>query len=110
MPKGALRIRVEPKVPEGEAVSRVEAPRGELLHYGLSDGTNKPRRWRIRTPTYANIPSWKPMFVGGTIAEIPIVLASIDPCFSCTDRVTIVDANTGKSRSLTKDELKRWRG
>ena len=109
MPKGPLRTRVELKVPENETIARVEAPRGELLHYVMSDGTDKPWRVRIRTPTYANIPTIKPMLVGGTIAEIPIVVASIDPCFSCTDRVTVIDADTGNSRSLTKAQLKRWR-
>jgi Ni,Fe-hydrogenase III large subunit len=49
------------------------------------------------------------MLVGGTIAEIPIVVASIDPCFSCTDRVTIIDTKTGKSRIMTKEELRRLR-
>lgn len=107
MPGGPIRTKVKPEIPPNEATSRVEAPRGELLHFGISNGTNKPERWRSRTPTYANFPSLRPMFVGGSIAEIPIVLASIDPCMCCTDRVTMVDAATGKSRVLTMDELRR---
>lgn len=106
MPSGPLRVRVPAQIPAGEAVGRTEAPRGELFYYAVSNGTEKPERMRIRTPTYANIPSMKPMFIGGTIAEIPIVLASIDPCFSCTDRVTIVDRSTGESRVLTLKEMR----
>lgn len=109
MPRGPLKVRVAAQVPAGEATEHCEAPRGELFYYGISNGTERPERMRIRTPTYANIPSMKPMFIGGTIAEIPIVMASIDPCFSCTDRVAIIDRDTGKSQVLTKEELRRWR-
>jgi len=109
MPKGAIRTKFPENVPENEAVGRTEAPRGELMYYVRSNGTNKPERVRIRTPSYANWPSAKPMLVGGTIAEIPIVVASIDPCYSCTDRVTIIDTETGKSRIVTKEELRRLR-
>lgn len=109
IPNGPLRVRAPAQVPVGEAVGRTEAPRGELLYYILSNGTEKPERVRIRTPTYANIPSIKPMFVGGTIAEIPILVISIDPCFACTDRVALVDSHTGKTRVMSFDELRRWR-
>ena len=109
LPKGPLRVKITPKIEPNEAVGRVEAPRGELLYYAISNGTEKPERVRLRAPTYANIPSFKPMFVGGTIAEIPIVLASIDPCFSCSDRVALVDSHTGKTRVLSLKELRRWK-
>jgi len=106
MPSGPLRAEFKGRVQEGEATGRVEANRGELLYYVLSKGGEKPERVRIRTPTYANIPTVKPMLVGGTIAEVPIVLASIDPCFSCTDRITVVDRSTGKTQAITKAELR----
>ncbi len=109
MPNGPLRVRAPAQVPVGEAEGRTEAPRGELLYYILSNGTEKPERVRVRTPTYANIPSIKPMFVGSTIAEIPILVISIDPCFACTDRVALVDSHTGKTRVMSFDELRRWR-
>ena len=109
MPAGPLRVRVPAKVPPNEMVGRTEAPRGELFYYAISNGTEKPERIRIRTPTYANIPSMRATFVGGTIAEIPIVLASIDPCFSCTDRLTLIDRRTGNSKVMTLEELRRWR-
>lgn len=106
LPRGPLRTKVAPKIEPNEALGRIEAPRGELLYYAISNGTDKPERIRVRPPTYANIPSFKPMFVGGTIAEIPIVMASIDPCFACTDRVTLVDSHTGKARVVSFDELR----
>jgi len=86
LPKGKIRIKVPRKIPEGEAVSRVEAPRGELIHYVKTNGTTKPERYKVRSPTLGNIPSLCKMLVGGYIADIPIVIAGIDPCFSCTDR------------------------
>ena len=110
LPKGPLRVKIAPKIEPNEAVGRVEMPRGELLYYAVSNGTDKPERVRIRTPTYANIPSMKPMFVGGTIADIPIVMASIDPCFACTDRVALVDSHTSKTRIVSLRELGRWKG
>lgn len=106
LPRGPLRTKVAPKIEPNEAFGHIEAPRGELLYYAISNGTDKPERIRVRPPTYANIPSFKPMFVGGTIAEIPIVMASIDPCFACTDRVTLVDSRTGKARVVSFDELR----
>jgi len=106
MPGGPIRAEFRGHVQEGEATGRVEANRGELLYYILSKGGEKPERVRIRTPTYANMPTVKPMLVGGTIAEVPIVLASIDPCFSCTDRITVVDRGTGKTQVMTKAELR----
>jgi len=109
MPSGPLRVPVDLKIPPNEAVQRVEAPRGELLYYVRSNGTEMPERLRVRTPTYASAPSLKPMFVGGTVAEIPIVLWSLDVCFACNDRVTLVDTKTGMSRILTMEELRRWR-
>ncbi len=110
LPKGPLRAKITPKIEPNEAVGRVEAPRGELFYYAISNGMDKPERVRVRPPTYANIPSFKPMFVGGTVAEIPIVLASIDPCFACTDRVALVDSRTGKTSILSFKELRRWKG
>jgi len=110
LPKGPLRVKITPKIEPNEAVARVEMPRGELLYYAVSNGTDKPERVRIRTPTYANIPTFGPMFVGGTIAEIPIVVASIDPCIACTDRVALVDSHTDKTRIVSLRELGRRKG
>ncbi len=73
-------------IPIGEAISRVEAPRGELFYYVASDGSEIPKRVRIRVPTYANLPAVKWMLKDENIENLSLVLASIDPCFACTER------------------------
>ncbi|TFG14475.1 hypothetical protein EU537_03390 [Candidatus Thorarchaeota archaeon] len=73
-------------IPAGEAVSRVEAPRGELIHYVKTDGKQGIERLKVRSPTLANILSIKPMLKGSEMADIPVIVSSIDPCISCTDR------------------------
>ena len=100
-------LRLMRRIPEGEAVSRVEAPRGELIHFVKTDGKEGLRRLKVRTPTLANIMSIRPMLVGGEIADIPVVVASIDPCISCTDRITIVDQDREEIRIVDSKGL--WR-
>jgi len=96
-----------PKV--GEAFGRVEAHRGELVYFIRSNGTNRPERVKIRTPSVVNNNSILPMILGETIADAPIILASIDPCFSCTDRVTVVDTRKKSEKTITFSELSRRR-
>jgi len=86
LPSGPIRVDVPRSVPKGEAVSCVEAPRGELFYYVRSNGTDMPDRVKIRTPTFANIPSFLKTAIGESIADIPSNFVSLDPCFSCTDR------------------------
>jgi formate hydrogenlyase subunit 5 len=86
MPSGPFRIDLPRSVPEGEAIHRLEAPRGELFYYVKSNGTDKPDRVKVRTPTFANLPAFLNTIVGENIADVPANLASLDPCFSCTDR------------------------
>ena len=67
--------------------SRVEAPRGEVM-YSVSweEDSDNPSRVHVRTPTYANMPAIRAMVIGAQLAETPLIQASIDPCYSCTDR------------------------
>ncbi|MFN4133501.1 MAG: nickel-dependent hydrogenase large subunit [Candidatus Hadarchaeales archaeon] len=109
LPGGPVRVDFPKKIEPSEAVTRTEAPRGELLYHFISNGTEKPERVRIRTPTYANVPSWGPMLTGATIADVPIIIASIDPCFTCCDRVSIIDVERGERRTAGFQELRRWR-
>ena len=71
----------------GTATSRVEAPRGEVM-YSVSwkEGSRNPSRVHVRTPTYVNMPSVRWMVKGARLADTPLIQASIDPCYSCTDR------------------------
>ncbi len=87
LPAGPLAVKAPRQIPIGEALSRYEAPRGEDLHYVSADGTEKPRRVKIRAPTLANIQAVKHMLKDRYLADMPIVIAAIDPCFSCTDRM-----------------------
>ncbi|MFH1470432.1 MAG: nickel-dependent hydrogenase large subunit [Candidatus Micrarchaeota archaeon] len=96
------------KIQRGEAVSRTEAPRGEDIHYMRVDVGNKPSRYKVRAPTLANIPSTKAMFKDEQIADIPIIIASIDPCIGCMDRVSFVDER-GTERYVSFRELRKMR-
>ena len=71
----------------GTAISRVEAPRGEVM-YSVSwkENSRNPSRVHVRTPTYANMPAIRWMVRGARLADTPLIQASIDPCYSCTDR------------------------
>ncbi|MCW4030315.1 MAG: NADH-quinone oxidoreductase subunit C [Candidatus Bathyarchaeota archaeon] len=86
LPSGPIREDVPRAVPAGEAVCSLEAPRGELFYYVRSNGTDIPDRVKIRTPTFANIPSFLKSAIGESIADVPSNFVSLDPCFSCTDR------------------------
>jgi len=105
LPSGRLRVRVQRKQPEGEAVSRVEAPRGELIHYVKSDGTAYPYRVKVRSPTMANLIAFPEIIRGEYIADIPAVLGSFDPCFSCTDRMVFLDAQNGRKWHWSLDDV-----
>lgn len=73
-----------------EAIGRVEAPRGELAYYVKSNGTNIPERVKVRTPTFANLYFLTKALKGEKLENARPIIESIDPCFSCTDRMTIV--------------------
>jgi NADH-quinone oxidoreductase subunit D len=72
---------------------RVEAPRGELFYFVKSNGTDKPERVKVRTPTICNMTTVVKLVVGHQLADVPMILAGIDPCFSCNDRMVIVRDN-----------------
>ncbi len=89
----------------GEALGRVEAPRGELVYFIKSDGSDVPARVKIRTPSYMNDYSVTEMLRGHTLADFQLVVESVDPCFSCTDRCIIVDQGTGRRRVVNLSSL-----
>lgn len=92
IPRGPILLE-DFEIPEGRVgVQVVEAPRGGDVHYVLT-GHGKPYRWRVRAPTYNNIPALKIMLKDQPLADAPLTIASIDPCFSCTDRVLVVREN-----------------
>lgn len=107
MPDGPIQsAKVPDDLPAGkEGVSVVEAPRGEVIHYLITGEGNKPYRWRVRAPTYANLQAVPLMIQNVTIADVPITLGSIDPCFSCTERLEIVDVKKGDIKVYNQEEL-----
>ena len=89
MPEGPITVSTGAprlKVPAGTAVARIEAPRGEVFYSVTANGTDMPQRVKVRTPTFANMPSMQWAVVGAQLADAPLIQASIDPCYSCTDR------------------------
>ena len=107
LPDGPIAVKAPLKIPAGEAVSRYEAPRGEDVHYVRANGTDKPERVKIRAPTLANTQSVAKMLEDGYLADLPIVVAAIDPCFSCTDRAIRVRDGTRQGRALDWEEARR---
>ena len=91
-------------------MSRVEAPRGELIYHVFSDGGPKPRRVKIRTPSFTNILNGTIAFRGASLADVPVILASFDPCISCMERVLVVDERTGSQRLVWLRDLARRGG
>ncbi|MHC4738810.1 MAG: hydrogenase large subunit [Planctomycetota bacterium] len=90
IPDGPVAVEVK-EIPPGEAVGHVEAPRGETFHYVRSDGGNRPVRHKARAPSYVNVPSFKASCIGQHIADVTLTLAAVDPCYSCTERLAVVD-------------------
>jgi Ni,Fe-hydrogenase III large subunit len=86
MPQGPIHAGEIYHVPAGAAALRIEAPRGEVFYYIASNGSDIPDRVKVRTPSFANIPSVAAMVKGNTIADVPLIQAALDPCYSCTDR------------------------
>lgn len=72
--------------PKGEAFARLEQPRGEVLYYVRGNGTKFLDRMRVRTPTFANLPSLIATLPGVELADVPMLVLTIDPCISCTER------------------------
>lgn len=107
LPPGELTTRMPRRIKEGETVSRVEAPRGELFYFIKSNGTDTPERIRVRTPTICNMMSVVKLVVGHQLADVPMILAGIDPCFSCNDRMTIVDRGRGTRQGWTWEALRQ---
>ncbi|MCL1889827.1 MAG: nickel-dependent hydrogenase large subunit [Desulfovibrionaceae bacterium] len=73
-------------VPAGEAVARSEAPRGELFYYLRSDGSDVPLRLKWRVPSYMNWEALPVMMQDCAVADVTLIVNSIDPCVSCTER------------------------
>ena len=105
MPAGEIMADYGPIPPWREGIAASEAPRGECAHYVITGPDNRPYRWRVRASTYPQLQSIPKMLDKMSIADFPIIVGSIDPCFSCTERVIAVDTRSKKIRTYTQQEL-----
>ncbi|MDD4900389.1 MAG: nickel-dependent hydrogenase large subunit [Candidatus Omnitrophica bacterium] len=109
LPEGPVTIKAPRKIPAGEALSRYEAPRGEDVHYVKANGTEKPERVKVRAPTLANVQAVKQMLKDRFLADMPIVIAAIDPCFSCTDRlVSLRQVDSKDKKTMNWQTLREY--
>lgn len=85
IPAGDIHVTVK-GFPQGEYFMRVEQPRGEAVYYVKANGTKFLDRVRVRTPTFANLPAMLETLKGCQLADVPVLILTIDPCISCTER------------------------
>jgi NADH-quinone oxidoreductase subunit D len=108
-PEGEVVTKVK-DIPPGMGTGHHEAPRGEVFHFVLTDGSNSPVRHKVRAPSYTNIATFKKSCVGQTISDATISLAAVDPCYCCTERMVVLyDASTGKALMNTRELIRKSR-
>jgi len=105
MPKGPIDANLK-EIPPSEGIGHHEAPRGEVFHYVRSDGSNSPSRHKVRAPSFMNIPTAQATVIGESVSDATIILAAVDPCYCCTERLSVIDVDNGK-RLYTGDDLIR---
>lgn len=85
IPDGEIAVKVTGN-PNGECMARTEQPRGEVAYCVKANGTKNLQRFRVRTPTFANLPAMLKVLQGCELADVPVLVLTIDPCISCTER------------------------
>jgi len=86
LPVGPTAPAERPEVPAGQAIAKCEAPRGELIYYMRTDGSNRPERIKWRVPSFMNWDALRFMLKDAKVADIALIVNSVDPCVSCTER------------------------
>ncbi len=94
------------EVAPGEGIGHYEAPRGEVFHYVRSDGSNRPVRHKVRAPSFMNVPTNQVAVLGETVSDATIILAAVDPCYCCTERMAAIDKNTGQKVLSSRDLIR----
>ena len=85
IPGGEIAVKVTGN-PDGETITRTEQPRGEVIYHIKANATRNLQRFRVRTPTFANLPAMLKVLPGCDLADVPVIVLTIDPCISCTER------------------------
>ncbi|CAG8999602.1 MAG: Formate hydrogenlyase subunit 5 [Candidatus Celerinatantimonas neptuna] len=108
LPSGPLAVEGFTYQPHKFALGFTEAPRGDDIHWSMTGDNQKLFRWRCRAATYANWPTLRYMLRGNTVSDAPLIIGSLDPCYSCTDRVTFIDINKRSSKTVPYKEVERY--
>ena len=108
LPSGPIAPKVlKRRYPKGEAISRSEAPRGELIYHMISRGGDKPYRVKVRTPSFPNILNGSRIaFRDAVLADVPVIFGSFDPCISCMERILVVNEK-GEEKIVSIRELRK---
>lgn len=86
LPEGPINVGERPDVPPGRATAKAEAPRGELIYYLKTNDTPQPERLKWRVPSFMNWDALRFMLRDAKVADVALIVNSIDPCVSCTER------------------------
>ena len=87
IPTGDISVAVKGAPADGaQAAVQLEQPRGECFYYGRGNGTKNLERMRIRTPTSVNLGGMTKALQGCDLADVNMIILTIDPCISCTER------------------------
>ncbi len=108
LPGGPLAVEGFTYIPHRFALGFAEAPRGDDIHWSMTGDNQKLFRWRCRAATYANWPTLRYMLRGNTVSDAPLIIGSLDPCYSCTDRMTVVDVRKKTSIVVPYKEIERY--
>lgn len=103
-PEGDTEVKIK-NIPAGMGVGHAEAPRGEVFHFIKSNGSTSPERHKIRAPSYMNIATFKKTIIGESISDATITLASVDPCYCCTERLIWAYDLNSKNKVFDGEEL-----
>lgn len=105
LPEGPLAVDMARRVPAGEVLSRVEAPRGELVYFLRSNGGTSPDRLRVITPRETNMYTLQKIITGNYLANVPLLLTDYDFAFGSAGRAVVVSSGAQK-RTLGWEELR----
>ncbi|MDR7344393.1 formate hydrogenlyase subunit 5 [Pantoea alhagi] len=108
LPAGPLMVEGFTYIPHRFALGFAEAPRGDDIHWSMTGDNQKLFRWRCRAATYANWPTLRYMLRGNTVSDAPLIIGSLDPCYSCTDRMTVVDVRKKTTQVVPYKEIERY--
>ncbi|MDR2503487.1 MAG: hydrogenase large subunit [Deltaproteobacteria bacterium] len=108
MPTGPVLTEDFAYKPYKYALGHTEAPRGEDVHWSMTGNNQKVFRWRCRAATYANWPVLRYALQGNTVSDAALIIGSLDPCYSCTDRVTLVDVKKRKVTTVPYKDFERY--